>query len=185
MKKRIIIIAILMLFALFSSAFASIKTNIIENIKNIENLSFKFEQNINENIETGSCIIEYPKKIYCNYDLKNKKILISDGNMLVIKTITSYYLYKLEETPLNLILDKNFILDRINNSDERIINGKFINYNFEEENIKINLFFDRVTLNLIGWQTLDIYQNLSIMYLNSITKNIKLKKNLFVLPTQN
>jgi len=38
---------------------------------------------------------------------------------------------------------------------------------------------------LIGWQTLDIYQNLSITYLSSINKNEDLNKNLFELPTQN
>ena len=47
------------------------------------------------------------------------------------------------------------------------------------------LIFDKNTYNLIGWQTLDIYQNLSITYINSITKNKKLKKDLFKLPVKN
>ena len=34
--------------------------------------------------------------------LKIKKILVSDGKSLVIKTLTSFYLYPLEKTPLNL-----------------------------------------------------------------------------------
>ena len=36
--------------------------------------------------------------------------------------------------------------------------------------------------NLIGWQTLDIYQNLNITYLFSIEKNRKIDKNLFKIP---
>ena len=53
---------------------ASNKENIIKNLKNINNLSFNFEQNINGKTEKGNCIIEYPKKIFCTYELKNKKI---------------------------------------------------------------------------------------------------------------
>ena len=70
-------------------------------------------------------------------------------------------------------------------SQQRIIDEKFINYSFLENENEINLFFDKNTYNLIGWQTLDIYQNLSITYLNSIIKNKKLKEGLFKLPTQN
>ena len=92
------------LFILYSSNLsASIKENIIKNLKNIQSVSFNFEQNINGKIEKGNCIVEYPKKIFCKYDLKNKKILISDGKSLVIKTESTYYLYPLKKTPLNFI----------------------------------------------------------------------------------
>ena len=62
---------------------------------------------------------------------------------------------------------------------------EFVNYNFIENDNEINLFFDKNTFNLIGWQTIDIYQNISITYLSSIKRNQKLKKNLFILPEQN
>ena len=104
---------------------------------------------------------------------------------MVIKTSSSFYIYSLEKTSLNLILDKNFLLEKIINSDERIINDEFINYNFTENQNEINIFFDKDTLNLIGWQTLDIYQNLNITYLNSIIKNQILNKDLFKLPKKN
>ena len=38
-------------------------------------------------------------------------------------------------------------------------------------NNEINIFFDYDTYNLIGWQTIDIYQNLSITFLSSVIKN--------------
>ena len=63
--KKIINIIILFNFFFISYANASIKNNIISKFQNIQNLSFKFKQNINEKIETGNCIIKYPKKIYC------------------------------------------------------------------------------------------------------------------------
>ena len=181
--KNFFLIIIFVFFA--CEAQSSFKKNIIAKLQNVENISFEFEQNINGKIETGNCSIKYPKKIYCKYNLGNKKILISNGKSLVIKTLSSYYLYPLKNTPLDTILNKNFLISKINSLEERVIDGKFINYNFFENENEINLFFDRKTFNLIGWQTVDIYQNLSITYLNSITKNRQLEKDLFKLPNQN
>ena len=173
-------------FILFiSKTIAEIKENIIQNLVNTNNIYFNLEQNINGKIEKGSCVIQYPKKIYCKYDLSNKKILVSNGRSLVIKTKTSYYLYPLEKTPLNLILDKNYLLKKIKVLKERIIENEFINYSFVEENNEINVFFSKTNFNLIGWQTLDIYQNLSITYLSSILNNQNINQNIFVLPRQN
>ena len=182
MKK---ILLIVFLININNIALSSTKENIINSLINTNNISFNFEQNINGKIETGNCILEYPKKIFCKYNLINKKILVSNGKSLVIKTNNSFYIYPLEKTPLNLILNKKFLLKKIISLDERIVNGKLINYNFIENDNEINIFFDLNTYNLIGWQTLDIYQNLSITYLNSIIKNKKLDENLFKLPTQN
>jgi len=182
MKKYILIFSLI----IFTTEIeAQIKEKIIQNLSNTNNISFNFEQNINGKIENGNCIIQYPKKIYCEYNLSNKKIMISNGKSLVIKTKASYYLYPLEKTPLNLILDKNFLIEKIKNSDERNVENKFINFTFTENNNIINVFFDNINFNLIGWQTLDIYQNLSITYLSSVLKNQNLAKNLFVLPKQN
>ena len=182
MKKYLFILFFILLT---SKVSASIKSNIINNLNNIDNIFFKFEQNVNSKTENGECIIQYPKKIFCKYNLKNKKILVSNGKSLVIKSLSSYYLYPLDKTPLNLILDKDFLISAINNSDERIIEDKFINYIFSEKDNEINIFFDKNTYELIGWQTLDIYQNLSITFISSIIKNQKLKKNLFKIPKQN
>ena len=170
---------------LISSSFATEKANIINNLGNINNLSFKFEQNINGHIQNGECIIKYPKKIFCNYNLSNKKVLVSNGSSIVIKTKNSYYLYPIERTPLNLILDKEFLLKKIKSLEERIIEDKYINFVFYENENEISLFFNKETFDLIGWQTIDLYQNLSITYLSNINKNLKLKKNLFKLPKQN
>jgi len=170
---------------LMSNVSASMKENIISKFKNIENISFNFEQNINGKIENGYCTIEYPKKIYCKYDLGNQKILVSNGRSLVIKTTSSYYLYPLDKTPLNSILNKDFLIQRIKKLKERDIGENFINYKFIEKENEINLFFDKKTFNLIGWQTVDIFQNISITYLSSIKRNQKLNRELFILPNQN
>ena len=51
-------------------ALSSIKESVINNLINTDNLSFEFEQNINGKVETGNCIIEYPKKFFVN--MKNQ-----------------------------------------------------------------------------------------------------------------
>jgi len=169
---------------LILKANAENKDKIIKNLKNTSNLIFKFEQNINEKIEIGNCTIEYPKKIYCKYE-KNNKVLVSNGKSLVIKTFTSYYRYPLEKTPLNLILDKEFLISKIPSLDEKIIDNSYINYTIMENQNKIDIFFDLNSLNLIGWQTRDIYQNTAITILYSVLTNQKIKKELFKIPSQN
>ena len=167
-------------------AHGSIKDNIINKLNVIDNLSFVFEQNINGKIENGNCIIEYPKKIFCNYKKLNNKILVSNGKSLVIKTKSgSYYRYSIEETPLNYILDKNFLINKIQNLEGRMIDDKFINFKILVDDNEINIFIDTNNYDLIGWQTLDIYQNLSITYIYSLKINQILEKNFFKLPSSN
>jgi len=170
-------------FLIFNSK-ADNRKKIIENLNNTSNFSFQFEQNINGKTESGNCVIEYPKKIYCAYN-KNNKILVSNGKSLVIKTISSYYRYPLKKTSLNLILDKNFLINKIYNLEENIIDNSYINYTIMENENKIDIFFDIISLELIGWQTKDIYQNSTLTLLSSTSKNKKIKKELFRLPSQN
>ena len=170
---------------LLTNSNANNKNKIIENLKNTKNLNFEFEQNINGKIENGNCTIEYPKKIFCEYLKNNNKILVSNGKSLVIKTVSSYYRYPLKKTPLNLILDKNFLINKIYDLEERIIDETYINYTIIENDNEINIFFNNKTFNLVGWQTKDLYQNLNVTNLFSIERNKKVTKNLFALPLQN
>ena len=171
-------------FILLSNTHANNKDKIIKNLQNTENFNFKFEQNINGKIENGNCIIQYPKKIYCKY-LNKDKILVSNGKSLVIKTKSSFYRYPLKKTPLNLILDKDFLVKKIVRLNEKILNKTNINFSIVQNDIEINVFFDNMTFNLVGWQTKDIYQNFNITYLSSIQKNQQVNKDLFKLPSQN
>ena len=172
------------LFILTSFSNAEIKDKIAQSLKDTENLDFKFEQNINGKIESGNCTIEYPKKIYCEYTRSNNKILVSNGKSLVIKTGTSYYRYPLEKTALNLILDKNFLLEKIYDLEERIVDKKLINFTILEKDYEINIFFDNQTFDLVGWQNTDIYQNFNITFITTISKNRVLPKSIFRIPSQ-
>ena len=186
MLKKIIL-TFFFLLNFIEPLYASVKDEIINNLIKINNLSFNFKQTIDEKTEEGNCIIEYPKKIFCSYNNLKRKIMVSNGKSLVIKNQINnqYYRYSLKKTPLELILDKDFLINQIKNLESRDVDGKYINFSIINNNNEINIFFDKKTLNLIGWQTEDIYQNLVITYIYGIKYNQKIKKNTFKLPNIN
>ena len=54
-------------------------------------------------------------------------------------------------------------------------------FNFEYENNLIKVFFDKESLDLMGWETKDIYQNLIQTFLSDININIKVEEKIFSL----
>jgi len=172
------------LITLSSEVNANNKDQIINKLKNTSNLNFDFEQNINGKIEFGNCTIQYPKKMFCAYDKKNK-VIVSNGKSLYIKTTSSYYRYPLDKTPLNFILDKNFLLKKISKLNEEIINNSLVKFTIKEDNQSIEIFFDIDNYNLIGWQTKDIYQNTAVTLIFSVKSNQIVEEKIFQTPLQN
>ena len=172
------------LISLSSEVNANNKNQIISKLKNTSNLNFDFEQNINGKIEFGNCTIQYPKKMFCTYDQKNK-VIVSNGKSLIIKSTSSYYRYPLNKTPLYFILDKNFLLKKIYEVDEEIINNSLVRFTIEENNQSIEIFFDINDYKLIGWQTKDIYQNTAVTLLYSVKSNQIVDQKIFKAPLQN
>jgi outer membrane lipoprotein-sorting protein len=172
------------ILSFFTAAQSSVKEKIISNLKQTNNISFNFKQTIDEKNENGNCIIEYPKKIYCEYNNLNKKIIVSNGKSLVIKNRNSqtFYRYPLEKTLLKFLLNKDYLIKKISNLEFRDINNKYLNFKILENNNEINIFFDKKTYNLVGWQTEDIYQNLTITFIYLIKINQKIDKKIFILP---
>ena len=176
------IIFILIFFFLFqNSVSASIKSKIINNFNLTENLKFNFVQKIGKKIEKGECIIAYPKKIFCKYDDRYNKILVSNGKSLVINSDRSnqYYRYQLDKTPLNLILDKNFLINKMTDSEN--LSNSLNHYSFKiiYEKTTIIIHFDKNTLNLIGWTTNDIYQNKVETKISNVENNLMINNNIF------
>tara|TARA_Y100000590_G_scaffold82585_1_gene92026 strand:- start:3071 stop:3628 length:558 start_codon:yes stop_codon:yes gene_type:complete len=177
-KKKILF---LIFFLFFNNSYASIKTEILKNLKITNNLMFNFEQTINGKKQSGECIVEYPKKIFCSYELKMKKIIVSDGKSLIVKNITSNqtYFYPLKKTPFELLLDKDFLINELKKSKKNFSKGKKYIFSIEKENIFMNLFFDIENYYLIGWQTEDIYQNKVTTNLFNLKKNQIIDKKIF------
>ena len=178
------VLLLVCLISLSSEANANNKDQIINKLKNTSNLNFNFEQNINGKIEFGNCTIQYPKKMFCEYDKKNK-VIVSNGKSIFIKSTSSYYRYPLDKTPLNFILDKNFLLKKISKLNEENINNSLIKFTIKENGQSIEIFFDINDYNLIGWQTKDIYQNTAVTLLYSVKSNQIVDEKIFKTPLQN
>ena len=178
------VLFLVFLISLSNEVNASNKDQIINKLKDTLNLNFDFEQNINGKIEFGNCTIQYPKKMFCAYDKKNK-VIVSNGKSLVIKSTSSYYRYPLDKTPLNFILDKNFLLKKISELKEENINNSLIKFTIKEDKQSIEIFFDIIDYNLIGWQTKDIYQNTTVTLLHSVKSNQVVNEKIFKVPLQN
>ena len=172
MKKYLIFFFILF-FNLYAQS--SINQEIIGHLKKINSIEFKFIQKIdNNNIEQGECIILYPKKILCKYyDIYNK-ILVSNGKSLVINSdkIKNYYRYP---------LDKKFLISKMKEVENDKNYPFYYVFNFEFENNLIKVFFDKTSLDLIGWETKDIYQNQIQTFLSDINININVEEKIFSL----
>ena len=177
MKNLILLIFILST----TSVNASVKSQIISNLISTENLKFKFQQKINGKIETGNCIISYPKKIFCKYNDFYEKVLVSNGKSLLINSNKNdqFYRYALEKTPLNLILDKEFIIKKIDLMKQEININSSYKFQLDYENLEIAIFFDEKNLNLRGWTTMDIYQNKVETNLSSVETNILVDEKIF------
>ena len=182
---RVLVVFFILNF--YNPVFSSTKEKIISQMQFTNNLSFDFIQTINNEKESGRCIIKYPGKIWCEYDNSNKKIIVSNGKSLVIKNRNSgsYYIYPLKKTPLVFLLDKKYLVSKMNILEPREIDNKYLNFRIFEKNNEINIFFDKKNLSLVGWQTKDIYQNLTITFLSSIKINQEINNKIFILPANN
>ena len=182
---RVLVVFFILNF--YNPVFSSTKEKIISQMQFTNNLSFDFIQTINNKKESGRCIIKYPGKIWCEYDNSNKKIIVSNGKSLVIKNRNSgsYYIYPLKKTPLVFLLDKQYLISKMNILEPREIDKRYLNFRILEKNNEINIFFDKKNLSLVGWQTKDIYQNLTITFISSIKINQEINNKIFILPTNN
>ena len=179
------LITVLLILNFYSPVLSSANEKIISQMRLTNILSFDFVQTIDDKSENGSCIIKYPKKIFCAYNGSNKKVVVSNGKSLVIKikNTGNYFIYPLNKTPLELLLDKEYLISKINTLKPRDVDNQFITFNIFKNNNEINIFFNKKNFNLIGWQTEDIYQNLSITFISSLKINQKIDDKIFILPT--
>ncbi len=177
MKYLIFILILLYPINIFASSKQSIKNK----LENIENISFKFIQKIGEKTEQGECIISYPKKILCRYDDIYNKILVSNGKSLVInsKKIKNYLRYQLKDTPLNLILDKKFLIDKLDQMETIKENDETFSFKIEHNNNLLNIFFDKLSYEIKGWTTTDVYLNRVETNLTDMKTNIMIDQKVF------
>ena len=173
------------LYLIFTSSNANEKSKIINKLKNIDNIQFKFIQKTNEKVEKGKCILAFPNKLKCDYEDKNKKELIVNKKMMAItqKRYGKTLFYPLSKSAFINILSKNSLIRVINESD--IIIDNYINIVFiGKNNYKTLIRFDKKNYLLAGWVSSDQYNNKIIFEINILSINQNFNDNIFILPSK-
>ena len=88
----------------------------------------------------------------------------------------------MENTPLNIILDKKLLINKIKDLPGKKINEKYFNFEIKNKQNIINIYFSNKNYDLIGWQTEDIFQNLAVTFIYDIKINQKINEKIFKLP---
>ena len=135
------------LFLLFSfNLSANEKNKIISQLKNLNSLEFTFNQIINDKSEQGSCLLEFPGKLKCEYfDNKEKELIINKKRLAITqKRYDKTYYYPISKSPFLSILYKEKLLEIVKageiEKENRIIKITYLDKN------EIKVLYDRKTL---------------------------------------
>ena len=168
-----------------TSLLASEKDQIVAQLNSLNSLEFTFDQLINEKTEKGSCLLEFPGKLKCNYfDDKKKELVINNKRLAITqKRYNKTYHYPISKSPFLNILYKDKLLEIVE-SGELEVNDQIIKLAYFGEN-EITVFFDKKNLDLKGWKIKDQYNNKIDFSLKIVAKNDIFKKDTFKVPEIN
>ena len=78
---------IIIFILLFFNLHANEKEDIANKLSSLNSLEFTFDQLINQKKESGSCLLEFPGKLKCNYfdDNKEKELIINNRKLAIIQ----------------------------------------------------------------------------------------------------
>ena len=174
------------LFVSFSfNLSADEKGQIVTQLNNLNSLEFTFNQLVNEKLETGSCLLEFPGKLKCEYfDDKQKELIINNKKLAITqKRYNKTYHYPISKSPFLNILYKNELLEIIKSGklefEDQLIKLVYLNGS------KITIFFNKKNLDLRGWKIVDQYNNNINFTLDIVAKNDTFKKDTFKIPEIN
>ena len=164
---------------------ANEKNQIVTQLNNLNSLEFTFNQLINDKTEKGSCLLEFPGKLKCDYfDDKEKELIINNKRLAITqKKYNKTYYYPISKSPFLNILYKDKLLEIVQ-LGELEVNDQMIRLNYSSEN-QVSVLFDRKNLDLKGWEIIDQYNNNINFTLNVVAKNDVYKKDTFKIPEIN
>ena len=168
-----------------TSLLASEKNQIIAQLNSLSSLEFTFDQLINEKTEKGSCLLEFPGKLKCNYfDDKEKELVINNKRLAITqKRYNKTYHYPISKSPFLNILYKDKLLEIVQ-SGELELTDEIIKLVYFGDN-EITVFFDKKNLDINGWKIKDQYNNNINFSLKIVAKNDVFKKGTFKVPEIN
>ena len=181
--KKIFLASFFLLIS--TSLIANEKDQIISGLNSLNSLEFTFDQLINEKTEKGSCLLEFPGKLKCNYfDDKKKELVINNKRLAITqKRYNKTYHYPISKSPFLNILYKDKLL-AIVQSGELELTDEIIKLVYFGDN-EITVFFDKKNMDLKGWEIKDQYNNNINFSLNIIARNDSYKRDTFKVPEIN
>ena len=188
MTKKFNFTLVIIFFYLFFTDYsqANFKEKLINKLKTTDTLYFDFVQTIGKKKEIGNCHIKYPLLMKCEYP-KKKKSIIANGKKFVIikKRYKKIYYYPLKKTPLFFLLNKENILNLIKNYEPSNIDSNIVEYEVIENNSNIlKIFFDKSSLEIVGWKTIDAYSNEVSFLIRNVEINISVENEIFKIPRE-
>ena len=187
-KKLFFFLNIFFLFLLsINAAFADLQKDLINKLTGTQTLTFDFKQKISDKEEIGNCFIKYPLLMKCKYKNSKEKIIISNGKTVAIikKKYKKIYLYPIKSTPLSFILEKRKIISLIRKSNPYELNSNLIGFIFSEKKTnKVKILFDKNSLELKGWETIDAYSNKVNFEINNLIINNQILDSFFKIPQE-
>ena len=160
----------------------------IENAWNgVNTMTANFIQiNADGTTDKGVFYLKKPYKSRFEYLNKQNEIIITNRNLLNIVDASGYQIdgYPLGDTPLKKIMGKGIDLSEIFNIENiSQIDG---DYQIEVVSLSKNelgkaAFYFSKDFDLIKWEIIDEYDNLTVLEFTNLQKNISLGQNLFVI----
>ena len=175
----------LIFFFLTANLFANEKNQIINQLNNLNSLEFTFNQLINDKTEKGSCLLEFPGKLKCDYfDDKEKELIINNKRLAITqRRYNKTYHYPISKSPFLNILYKDKLLEIVK-SGKLELTDEIIKLIYFGDN-EITVLFDKKNLDLKGWKIKDRYNNNINFSLKIVAKNDVFKKGTFKVPEIN
>ena len=188
MIKKFNFTLVIIFFYLFFTNYsqANFKEKLINKLKTTDTLYFDFIQKIGEKEEVGNCYIKYPLLMKCEYPKKKKSIIANGKKFVIVKRrYKKIYHYPLKKTPLFYLLNKENILNLVQNYEPTTVDSNILKYELIENNSnKLKVFFDKNSLELLGWKTTDAYSNEVSFFLKNTETNILIKNEIFKIPRE-
>ena len=134
--KKIFLVLVFLLLS--KNLTANEKNQIIFQLNDLNSLEFTFDQLINEKVEKGSCLLEFPGKLKCNYfDDKQKELVINNKRLAITqKRYNKTYYYPISKSPFLNILYKDKLLEIVQSGKLELTDQVIKLIYFDENTVK-------------------------------------------------
>jgi outer membrane lipoprotein-sorting protein len=179
-------IALFIFVNFIPNLYADNRKLIIDKLKNINNITFDFEQTTNSKKEIGTCILSFNDKLICDYEDSMQKRIVINGNKLVVqqKRYNKTLYYSISKYPFVKIFNKNSLIDLINESTYQLNDNIKLTY-VDKDKKNIIIFFDINNYDLIGWEVVDQLQNTINFSIKIKGINSDINPKIFLIPSSN